>query len=260
MSQKDIYKVDNYFIKLGWIFLIVSAISILADPRSYNDLSIGKDNSYHFEDFNGRTLTQVKEDNADSSVTVNGFPLKRVIFGVNGLILLGIGLYYRSLERKIINLWDALDHTGEAKVKDLTMSLGYSRQFIIRHLKDINAQRNTYYVHDVQQDAIVDGKLMTEFLVVADCPGCGNNINERVSLNFSSPPKCKYCGTTVPVEYLNKAKQDVLTSRKDAVLPTPKKEFSIGVFVALMIFFWPAAIFYILYKKGIFTSVIAQTA
>jgi len=260
VSQKDIYKVDNYFIKLGWVFLIVSGISIFADPRSYNELSIGKNNSYHFEDFNGRTLSQVKEENPDASVTVNGFPLKRVILGINGLILLGIGLYYRSLERKIINLWDALDHTGEAKVNDLTMSLGYSKQFIIKHLKDINAQRNTYYVYDRQQDAIVDGRLMAEFLVVADCPGCGNNINERVSLNFSFPPKCKYCGTTVPVEFLNKAKQEMLNSRKSAVLPTPKKEFSVGVFVALLIFFWPGAILYALYKKGVFTSVTAQTA
>lgn len=250
MAQKDIYKIDNYFITIGIVLLVVSAISIFADPRSYSELTISNGSSFKFEDREGRTDVQIKEQNgSNTEIAANAFPKIRSLIGLNGLIILGIGLFYRSREKKIISIWDALDRSGESKVRDLSVSLGLSSNFILKHLKEINAQRNVYFVYDSEHDKIVDGKLMAEYAIVATCSGCGNNINQRVSLHFSKLPTCKYCGTTISIDELNKLKQQVLTTR-EIQQEVPAGNFSVGVFVLLLIFFWPGAIAYVIIKKG----------
>lgn len=250
MTQKDIYKVDNYFITFGVIFLIISAISIVADPRTYSEVSVRTGTSYTFEDKEGRSLEEIRKANNADEAFENGFPRIRTIVGINGLILLAIGLYYRAKEKKIISIWDALDRAGEARVKDLALSLGLTREFILKHLKNINAQRNVYYVYDSEQDKIADGKLMAEYVVVATCSGCGNSIDQRVSLNFSVLPKCKYCGTAISIEELNALKREVMSTRATLVSTEGKSDFSVGVFILLLVVFWPGAIAYVIIKKG----------
>lgn len=231
---------------------MISLVSIFLDPRSYNELTIQNGTSYKFEDRDGRTDGEIiKEHGGDTEIFINEFPKIRTLIGINGLILLGIGLYYRSKEKKIISIWDALDRSGEAKVKDLSVSLGLSSDFILKHLKEINAQRNAYFVYDSDHDKIVDGKLMAEYVIVATCTGCGNNINQRVSLHFSKLPTCKYCGTTISIDDLNKLKHEVLSRREVSGNATVAGgNFSVGVFVLLLIFFWPGAIAYIIIKKS----------
>ena len=249
MAQKDIYKIDNYFITIGTILLIIGLISILVDPRTYNEVSIRKGDNYTFDDKNGRTLDQIREETGADEVTESGFPLVRSVLVVNGVILLVIGMFYRRQENKIIMVWNALDRTGEAKVSDLAASLGLDRAFITGHLKDINAQQTSYYVWDQGSDRIVDGKLMTEFLVVVDCKNCGGKVDEKVSFDLLSPPKCKYCGSPVSsAEDMNKLKKDILMTRE--VVAAGTSEFNVVIFIVLMIFFWPAAIGYYLVKKG----------
>lgn len=247
---KDIYKIDNYFISIGVLLIIVAAISIFADPRSYYELTITNGSTLKWEDREGRTDEQIiQEHGADTVITPSGFPKIRTIIGINGFVILAIGLFYRSREKKIISIWDALDRSGESKVQELAVSLGLSRDFILRHLKEINAQRNVYFVYQSDQDKIVDGKLMAEYVVVANCPGCGNNLNQKVSLHFSQLPTCRYCGTTISVDDLNKLKHEVMSSRNIVVEP-PKSDFSVGVFVLLLIFFWPGAVAYVIIKKS----------
>jgi hypothetical protein len=54
----------------------------------------------------------------------------------------------------------------------------------------------------------------------------------------------------VPVDHLNKMKQEVLASMQIQQSAEEKgKEFSIPIFVVLLIFFWPGAIFYLVKKK-----------
>lgn len=88
-----------------------------------------------------------------------------------------------------------------------------------------------------------------------ECPNCGNIVP-------ASDKCCKYCGTANP-NYVapvksqsflsglsntlnstaNKASENSNTS---SVSNKPKKKFSVGLFVLLLIICWPAAIIYLL--------------
>lgn len=260
MAKKDIYKIDNYFVTIGLVFLIFGLITIFLDPRTYNEVAIrkdgadlaggGKQENYTFENKNGRSLDQIRIETKADEVTELGFPWVRTIIGANGLLLLIIGIIYRKRENKIIAVWNALDQTGEAKVDDLSRTLGLDRNFITKHLKDINAQQTSYYVWDQKSDRIVDGRLMKEFLVVVDCINCGSKVDEKVSFDLLSPPKCLYCGSLIAApQDLNKLKNDILQTRKD-VDNSSKKEVNTVVLVVLLIFCWPAAIVYVIKQKS----------
>jgi len=253
MARKDIYKIDNYFITIGYVLLIVGGLSMALDPFLWNEVSIREGTqqqaSYKFENKNGRTLEQIRKEKGDRYwVEERSFPLIRTIMAANGLILLLIGSAYRSREKKIISVWRALEQTGEARVPELSISLGLSREFIIKHLKEINAQQQAAYTYDSRNDKIVNNRLLTEFLVQVDCVNCGGKISQKISLDLSNPPRCQYCGTGVSVDHLNKLKQEVLLAVQ-VPAEGQQSEFSIGVFVALLLFFWPGAIVYYVVKK-----------
>lgn len=259
MAKKNIYRIDNYFIAIGFGLLILGALSVVLDPRNWNDVvvkeAVGKTTRYSWTNKNGRTLDQIREGKGERFVVedvVSGFPLIRSIMIANGLILLIIGYKYRSRENKIISVWNALEHSGEARVEGLGVSLGLTREFILRHLKDINAQRQWAYTYDSRSDKIINTRLQSEFLIFVDCASCGHKINEKVSLDLSNPPRCQYCGTSVSAEHLNKLKLDVLSGMQTAPATATVSgggEFTIVLLVVLLIFFWPGAVFYVVKKK-----------
>ncbi|MCR4698313.1 MAG: zinc ribbon domain-containing protein [Bacilli bacterium] len=86
-----------------------------------------------------------------------------------------------------------------------------------------------------------------------ECPNCGNIVPE-------SDRCCKYCGTANP-NFSNPKKgfnnitstlnstfrsSNNSSSSSSASSAKSKKQFSVGIFVLLLIFFWPAAIIYLL--------------
>ena len=72
------------------------------------------------------------------------------------------------------------------------------------------------------------------------CPNCGNIVVE-------SEPECKYCGTKNP--NFNGESTAVAIKENDSngsqqASSGDKKNFSVALFVILLIFFWPAALIY----------------
>ena len=252
MAKKDVFKIDNYFITIGIIFLIGGLITTFADPRTYNDLMVTEDgHSYTFENYNGRSLEEVQQElGADAQISVIEKPFIRPIIGISGVILLVIGIYYRKKENKVHSIWDALEKTKEGKVDNLVVSLGISRSFILENLKHINAQQGVYYVYLADKDMIVDGRLMERHTLTVKCSGCGHTINQKVSLANLEKPTCNYCGAAVPVSDLSNLRNTVL-KETPWVVTSPKKEFSVAIFVVLLIAFWPGAIAYMVYKKNL---------
>ena len=182
------------------------------------------------------------------TIATSGITWLPTLIQINGLIVLGVGIFYRVREKKIISIWNALEQTGSVRVNDLVASLGHAREFILKYLKDINAQQGAYYVWDQGSDKVVDAKLMKEILIVADCAGCGSKVNEKISLNFTSLPSCRYCGNPVAsAENLNQLRREVMGVHQ--VMPD-KKELNMWLFVGLMVMFWPAAIYYVYSVKS----------
>lgn len=263
MIKKDIYKIDNYLIRFGIVLIVIGLLSILMDPSTYNDVMYTKDNSsYKFTDFNGRTLQQLQAElGPDVKVIPSEIPIVRIIITLSGIFMLIFGTIIRKKETKLITVWDALEKTSQLKVSDLMVSIGSSRDFILNNLKEINAQSGAYYVYISEKDSIVDGKLMQEHAVSLQCPGCGTHVNVQTSLAQLDKLSCNYCGAAVPAEHLAKLRTQILddleTERK-ILLEENKKAISLPTFILLLIFFWPGAIVYYMYKKGISMKRISQ--
>jgi hypothetical protein len=249
-KKKNVYNADSYLITLGIVAIIVSAISIFADPRTYFDVLVDFGHgSFTFADREGRTDEEILAAHEGArSISNIEFPLTRVIIGANGFLLLLIGFIIRAKENKIIALWDALERAKEIRIRDLEMSLGTTREFISKNLKTINAQPGVYFVYDSQSDKIIDGRLLTEFVISADCKGCGNKVSEKISLQISQPPKCGYCGNAISAEELNQLKQEALKETEQATAASGN--FNVGIFIVLFIIFWPGAIAYLIVKKS----------
>lgn len=260
MTPREIYKIDNYFIAIGYALLIIGVLSVALDPLRWNDVvikeKVGNKTHYTFDNKNGRTLEQIRQERGENyTVEESGrsFPLVRAVMIANGLVLLFIGYGYRAREKKIVAVWHALEHTGEANVEHLTVSLGLSREFILKHLKDINAQQQSAYTYDSRSDKIMNSRLQSEFLVFADCANCGHKINQKVSLDLSRPPRCQYCGSGVSAEHLNQLKQDALQSIRQSAATVPAAaagQINIVLLVVLLLIFWPAAVLYVVKKKA----------
>ncbi len=250
--KKDVFKIDNYLITIGIIFLIGGLLTTFADPRSYYDLNVQKESgSYTSVDYEGRTLEEIQQEfGSNAIITPVEKPFIRPIIAISGLLLLIVGIYYRKKENKIHSIWDALERTKEGKLRDLEVSLGLSRSFILDNLKHINAQLGAYYVYISAKDLIVDGRLMEQHTLSVTCTGCGHAIKQKVSLANLEKPICNYCGAPVPVAELSKLKKKVVNEFVwDS--SSQKKDFNMAVFVVLLIFFWPAAIGYMVYKKNL---------
>jgi len=253
VAKKDIFKIDNYLIKFGVFFLVVGSLSVLLDPRTYNDLLVTKDDThYSFENYNGRTLEEVQQElGREANVSVIDAPIIRPAIAISGLLLLIIGIGFRKKENKIISIWDALEKTTEIKLRDLEVSLGLSRAFMLENLKHINAQQGAYYVYISAKDIIVDGKLIEEHVVSLSCSGCGNIINKKASLAHLDELVCSYCGAAIPVGELSKLRSEILKeNEKGQAARASNSEFNVTLFIILLITFWPGAIIYYITKKA----------
>lgn len=259
MQNKNIFKVDTYFIIIGIVFLSLGSLIMVLDPRMYHDVVIIKQgdnqNSFNvsFDDLRGRSIEQIKQETGATSVTLNSFPWVRAIMAFNGLILLIIGIYYRRLENKIISLWNAIERTGEARVEDLMMSLGLERSFILNSLIKINAKHSALYIYDSISDRIVDGRLKVEYPVTLICENCGAKAEEKISLSILSSPKCKYCGSVLnSPEHFDEIKKNILgkaEQQQQQQNTAAKGGFNVGIFILLLFLFWPGALYYLVKNK-----------
>ena len=219
--KRDIHKVDNYLIRLGWLAVVIGLLS------------------YAFS-------TDVQA----TDPWVLWTPLAA------GALMLPIGYLIRAKERKVIVLWDILDTVSDVRMGDLESSTGFRRPFVLEALAIINAQPGAYFVHEVETDRIVDGRLRTELMAVEACAGCGAPVNERVSLMAESIPGCTHCGAPVLNQDINALRMAAL--REIRGRPGAGHGFSIVLFLILLLVFWPAALGYAVWKSGVVGGWIAR--
>ena len=221
--RRDIHKVDNYLIRLGWIALL-GGLFFLAFPP------------------------EPSASPPRSWMSWVALPA--------GALMLPIGYLIRAKERKVLVLWDILDSVSEVRMDELERSTGFRRAFVLEALAVINAQPGAYYVHEVDTDRILDGRLRTELLLVESCASCGAPVNERVSLMAESIPGCSHCGAPILSQNINELRMNAL--REIRQRSGGARGFSILIFVVLLLVFWPAAVAYGVWKSGVVDGWIAR--
>ncbi|MEM7406837.1 MAG: hypothetical protein AAF458_16180, partial [Pseudomonadota bacterium] len=215
MASKDIHKIDNLLIRTGWL----TAIALLVAEGCSSDSPT-----------DGVTL---------GSMAI-AIPVLSLVLGVAALVMLVVGYLIRSRENKVVAVWDILEHATEVSIADLERSTGFSRAFIEGAVRTINRQPGSYYVVDDDAGTIVDGRMRSRIVMVEQCQSCGAHVNMQVSIDLPKAPACAHCGAPVASGDLNQLKLD----RVDALRESSRKkgEFSVLLFVVLLILFWPLAV------------------
>ncbi len=221
MQKKNIYKIDDLLIKIGRFLLIIFVIRVI----------------YHF-----------------SSDTLITYWQSLSIWFIATAALLGAGLFIRHRENQIIAIWNILEHSTEVPVTELMQNTGFTRDFIQSALVLINRRGHAYYVWDQQNDIILDGRLRNRFATETKCNSCGAIIKPTMTfLDTSQLPVCSYCGDTVSSQQINQLKMDTLQQIRATTTQEQNSsgKFKLWIFILLLIFFWPAAIAYAIWKADV---------
>ena len=167
-----------------------------------------------------------------------------------GVVMLAVGYVVRHKEKRVVTVWNILEHATEVSMAELTASTGLSRPFVHEAIAVINAQPGAYYVWNRATDTVVDGRLRARVVMFETCGSCGARVAERLTLDASEVPICEYCGRPVSSEDIGRLKLDALRALREEDRARGKG-FSTVLFIVLLIVFWPAAVGYALWKSGI---------
>ena len=219
MAKKDIHKIDNWLIRMGWL-----AVAGLLFTNSCTS---------SFE--------------VDGVTALFGSPMFAMV-AAGAVVLLVVGYAIRARENRVLAVWNILDHATEVSVVDLSTSTGFSPDFLGSAVRTINRQPGCFYVWDDAAGVIVDGRMRSRIVLVDSCQSCGANVNMQVSLDMLVAPACEHCGGPVALGDLNRLKLD----RVDAIRAQAQTEtsFSVLLFVCLLIVAWPAAVVYAVWASG----------
>lgn len=229
MKQKNIYRADDFLLKIA---AITGVIGFLAAINIFMQLSSGI------------------SENSDPVELMVGLLLAIII----PASFFTAGWAIRNVEKKYITIWNMLERSVEVTISELQSSTGYPREAIINGIRDINRRAHTSYLIDEKKDLVYDGRLSGQVRAAATCPSCGGEFTSTMKLSLTQDSTCPYCGSTVNLSSLYTYKDEKLEQIRNehsSVLPqdhamAPKKEFNMVLFTFLIIFFWPAAIIYVI--------------
>ena len=232
-KKLDIYKIDNYLLFFGKIFIVFAVIVFIAV-------------FFPSDAEKAKAAAQGKKETATA-----GDYLGLAFFFGGGTAMIAAGSRIRKKERKTLVLLKSLELTHELSVKEFLDSTGFSREDTETAFRTINTLGLGYYTWNRDTDTIVDGRLKRRMVLVDTCPACGKAVGQKYSLDLDSIPACPACGTPFNAEKWNNWRLDALKriDRSDETEEAGKaKKFSPLVFVILLVVFWPAALAYFFFR------------
>ena len=165
--------------------------------------------------------------------------------------LLVAGFSMRRRERQIMAIWELLRQEAEIHVPPLLENSDFERDDLDRAIRFLNNRGLDHYVWDRESDIIRDSKLLGRHLHVEDCDACGVKISLDVPLAYRKLPTCPYCGDPVSAEALAERKRETVDAlraehrpRNTARSSPFPADFSMPIFLLLLVVCWPFAIFY----------------
>ncbi len=181
------------------------------------------------------------------------------------LVLLGAGLYTRRREKRTLSIWRHLRQNVETDVRALLANSDFTRDELEATVRLLNNRGLAFYTWDRRTDVIEDGRLAAEYVHIDHCVSCGASVGITVRANLRKPPLCPYCHGGLRMPGLNEIKSEALHALRSestgaqAVAGSNRlamerrssdaRPMSIWLFVFLVVFCWPAAIAYAVYKS-----------
>jgi hypothetical protein len=229
INNYDIYKIDNFLIKFGYIILIISIILFIRSvlPELYN----------------------IKEIIISATIIIFLF-----LF-IGSIIMLKYGYYFRNKDNMINAILRQMEIAIEVSSIELMDSTGYTSAQLEESIQAINKHGIGYYVWNKDTGIISDGRLRRRMVYVDNCPSCGNRIGKQFPITLDEIPTCPSCGTTLDVNHWNELKYKEFQKIEDNKMISDERDrqnkpkISIPVLIILILLFWPGAIIYILIKN-----------
>lgn len=233
IRTRNIYTIDDILIKAGYVFLAFSLLGVAALVRNW--------------------ATIPDEKKPVSATLVAAAVIPTVIF-------LSMGYLFRKRERIIASILGRLELALETTVQSLVTSTGHPRAAVEHALEVINRRSLGFYVWDRNTGVIADARLNRTMVSVDSCTRCGSKIGTTFPALANEIPECPYCGNPLDVGHWNALKFKAIENIKNEKEPPPAeggtvprgaaapRDFSIGIFVILLLLFWPGAIIYAVMK------------
>lgn len=220
INKLAFYKIDNW--QIGVAYLLVFLIPVSLGYIVYFKL-----------DYLGLVFMQIMVS----------------LFIANGLLV--SGRLKRKKEHKISIIEELLQRSKNLTIHDIYLITTIPPSFIRHAIAIINKQRGVHYFLEESTGVVISpsdhSKRVATVLTI--CNGCGAK-NEIID-DLVWEPVCKYCDSILTVE-IKKTKLGLKSRFKRLIT---EKEFSAIFFLILLIIFWPAAIFYVLWVVNFFAAI-----
>lgn len=223
MARRNVHRIDDALIRAGYLFALVSLTASGCSGR----LGAGQ----------------------PTWIELAGFAA--------AALMLVVGYRVRRDERRIVSVWQILEHSTEARIGELIQATGFDRPFLLRAVRIINQQPNAYYVWDEASDTIIDGRMRSRVVIIERCESCGAGVNAELSMDLADVPACAHCGGPVTSRDLNRLKQENLSALRAESL-RPSQKFTLWIFIVLLLIFWPAALAYALWSTGVLNDLFGR--
>lgn len=166
--------------------------------------------------------------------------------------LLGAGWALRRRERRILAIWSLLRQNALLSVPALVANSAFERSDVERAVRVLNTRGLGHYVWDTRSDTIQDGRLPASQRSIDKCESCGAAVSVQVPFAAREAPRCPYCHGPVCVDALDDRRWEALEALRDEARTRTGRagagSFSLGLFLVLLVCFWPAALLYAVHK------------
>ncbi len=218
----NFFHIDDWFIRIGVIWFGVCLVVFISDG------------------------VQLRVDNP-------------IIYGmiIPSILICVIGLRVRKVEKRALAVWRILYRNTSVKVPDIISNSDITRKQLHDAVRLLNNRGLGFYVWNKKTDTIVDGRLDDEYVMIDSCESCAAPVKLRVSLAGHEIPSCSYCQAPVASGKLNLLKQSAIAElrgyqpaerRYGLPVRNDERPMSIPLFIVLLIFCWPLAVLYGIYK------------
>ncbi len=218
----NFFHIDDWFIRVGTLWFFIGLIVLMTDSIDF------------------------RFDNP----VVYGLMIPPVLIWI-------IGQRVRKVEKRTLAVWRILYRNTTVKIQDIINNSDITREQLHDAVKLLNNRGLGFYVWNKNTDTIMDGRLDDEYVMIDSCESCAAPVKLRVSLAGHEIPSCSYCQAPVASGELNLLKQSAIAQlrgyepaerRYGLPVRSDEKPLSITLFIFLLIFCWPLAVLYGIYK------------
>lgn len=182
------------------------------------------------------------------------------------IVILLTGWRLRREERRTLTIWKTLERHGRVELREFVANSDFTKRQVITAIRLINNRGLGYFAIDRSTGFIEDRNKQHRLTHIESCEACGAKVALEIALPVIEAPRCPYCqaGLTLPEHALRPAPQaaePVGALQPQTLLARPANDgdapdrrqsrgapMSIPLFIILVIFCWPAAVGYAVYK------------